>query len=233
MVSASLPLTRPLSAHLALKRSGEPNAAERHARPMPSGVTTARARRGEMLYSADEPAEQLLVLRSGRAQVYLITDEGKKVVIETVEAPSLLGEAVLTERRAHASSAEATTDCDLLLVDRSSISALLQAQPELTVPLLEAVSARLQAVGKRLEDRSVRAVTARLARALIQLVPGPEYVAYPLKHAEIADVAGTSRETATRVLNRFEQAGLVTLERARIRLLQPNELHRIADSCAS
>jgi hypothetical protein len=34
------------------------------------------------------------------------------------------------------------------------------------------------------------------------------------------------------VLNRFEQAGLVTLERARIRLLQPNELHRIADTCA-
>lgn len=233
MVSAALPLPTPLSTRLALSRSGAPSARERRARTIPSGVTAAHARRGEMLYATDEPAERLLVLRSGRVQVYLITDEGKKVVIETVEAPSLLGEAVLTERRAHASSAEATTDCDLLLVERSSIAALLQARPELTVPLLEAVSARLQAVGKRLEDRAVRAVTARLARALIQLVPGPEYVAYPLKHAEIADVAGTSRETATRVLNRFEQAGLVALERARIRLLQPHELHRIADTCAS
>jgi len=117
-------------------------------------------------------------------------------------------------------------------VDRAAIAALLQAQPELSVPLLEAVSARLQAVGKRLEDRAVRAVTARLARALLQLVPAPEYTAYPLKHAEIADVAGTSRETATRVLNRFEQAGFVALDRARVRLLQPQELNRIADACA-
>jgi hypothetical protein len=62
--------------------------------PRPTGVRTLTIKRGETLYAAGEPAEQLFVLRSGRAHVFLVTEEGKKVVIETVPAPSLLGEVV-------------------------------------------------------------------------------------------------------------------------------------------
>jgi len=199
----------------------------------PLGLRTLKVKRGQMLYAAGETAEQLFVLRSGRAHIFLVTDEGKKVVIETVPAPSLLGEAVLSRARIHETYAEIAEDGELLAVERTSVEALLRAQPELAVRLLEAVAARLLTVAQRLEDRLVKAVPARLARALLQLVLAPDYEAFPIKQSEIAEVAGTSRETATRVLNHFESEGLIALGRTRVRLLQPEALNLIAEARAS
>ena len=199
----------------------------------PIGVRTFTVRRGQTLYAAGEPAEQLLVLRSGRAHVFLVTEEGKKVVIETVPAPSLLAEAVLSPSRIHETYAEAAEDSEILAVERASVEALLRSQPELAVRLLEAVSTRLLTAAQRLEDRLVKAVPARLARALLQLVPAPEYEAFPIKQSEIAEVAGTSRETATRVLNQFESDGIIALGRTRVRLLRPEALSQIAEAKAS
>lgn len=199
----------------------------------PLGLRTMAVKRGQLLYAAGETADHLIVLRSGRAHIFLVTEEGKKVVIETVPAPTLLGEAVLTAGRLHETYAEATEEGEMLVVDRGSVEALLSAQPELAVRLLEAVAARLRTVAKRLEDRVVKGVPARLARALLQLVPAPEYEAFPIKQSEIAEVAGTSRETATRVLNQFETDGLIALGRTRIRLLRPEALGEIAEARAS
>lgn len=200
--------------------------------PKPLGMRMFALKRGETLYAAGESAEHLFVLRSGRARVYLVTEDGKKVVIETVQAPSLLGEAVLSPGRMHETYAEVAEDGDLMAVERASVEALLRQQPELAVSLLEAVARRLLTVAQRLEDRVVKAVPARLARALLQLIPGPGYEVYPIKQAEIAEIAGTSRETATRVLNQFEAEGLITLGRTRVRLLRPEALRQIADGRA-
>ncbi len=197
------------------------------------GIRTLAVKRGQTLYAAGEAAEQLLVLRSGRAQVFLVTEEGKKVVIETVPAPSLLGEAVLGPTRVHETYAEATEDGEVLVVERASVEALLRSQPELAVRLLEAVATRLLTAAQRLEDRLVKAVPARLARALLQLIPAPEYEVFPIKQSEIAEVAGTSRETATRVLNQFESDGIIALGRTRVRLLRPEALSQIAEARAS
>jgi CRP-like cAMP-binding protein len=197
------------------------------------GLRTLTVRRGHTLYAAGEPAEHLLVLRSGRAHVFLVTEEGKKVVIETVPAPSLLGEAVLSAGRVHETYAEAAEEAEVLMVERASVEALLRSQPELAVRLLEAVAQRLLTTAQRLEDRLVKAVPARLARALLQLVPAPEYEAFPIKQSEIAEVAGTSRETATRVLNQFEADGIIALGRTRVRLLRPEALSLIAEAKAS
>lgn len=204
-----------------------------HRSARPIGVRTLTVKRGQTLYAAGEAAQQMFVLRSGRAQVFLVTEEGKKVVIETVPAPSLLGEAVLSASQTHETYAEAAEDSEVLAVDRSSVEALLRSQPELAVRLLEAVSSRLLTAAQRLEDRLVKAVPARLARALLQLVPAPEYEAFPIKQSEIAEVAGTSRETATRVLNQFESDGIIALGRTRVRLLRPEALSLIAEARAS
>lgn len=207
--------------------------ATRPAPVRPAGMRVLSVKRGQTLYTAGETAEQLLVLRSGRARVFLVTEDGKKVVIETVPSPSLLGEAVLSPNRMHETYAEAAEDGEVLVVERASVEALLRSQPELALRLLEAVATRLLTVAQRLEDRVVKAVPARLARALLQLIPAPEYEVYPIKQSEIAEVAGTSRETATRVLNQFESDGLIALGRTRVRVLRPEALATIADTRAS
>ena len=195
----------------------------------PSGQPLVlRARRGEILYRQGEPAGHVVVLREGRAQVFQVTDEGKRVVLETVSAPSLLGEAALAGDRVHTTSAEMRSDGEILVAGREAVASLLQSQPDLAANLLAAVSRRLQTVGRRLHDRSLKPVPARLATALLQLAPDEGDGVIALKQSEIAEVAGASRETATRILNRFAKQGLIALERARVRLLRPDALGQIA-----
>lgn len=227
---ASITDPRPVSSRTVPLPISRFRAARSATTPRPIGMRVAHIQRGETLYAAGEAADHLLVLRAGRTRVFLMTEDGKKVVIETVPAPSLLGEAVLSPGRRHETYAEAADDSEMLMVERASVEALLRAQPDLAMHLLEAVAGRLMTVAQRLEDRVVKAVPARLARALLQLVLPPDYEVYPIKQSEIAETAGTSRETATRVLNQFEAEGLIALGRTRVRVLRPDMLSQIAES---
>jgi CRP-like cAMP-binding protein len=196
-------------------------------------LVALRVAPGVLLYEAGEPADQLFVLRGGIAQVYVVSEDGRRVVAETVRAPSVLGEAALGEGQRHATAAQAVTACDVFVSERAAIPRLLQAEPELAVVLLGAVSARLINVAKRFEERAMRGAPARLARTLLQFAPAPDHTAHPITHAQIAEAAGTARETATRVLNQFAAAGMIALGRTRVRVLHPEALARIADTDAA
>ncbi len=110
---------------------------------------------------------------------------------------------------------------------------MLEQQPALDGLAVDPVGDRDRTELRQLVVGLGDQLEARLARALLQLVPAPEYEAFPIKQSEIAEVAGTSRETATRVLNQFEAEGFIALGRTRVRLLRPEALSQIAEAKAS
>lgn len=201
-------------------------------RLLPDGACALRLARGELLYEAGEAADQVFVLQSGAAQVFATAPDGRRIVIETVRAPAVLGEATVAGARRHTTSAETLTACGVMAVERAALGALLRAQPDTAAMLLASVGGRLLSVSERFQERALKAAPARVAGALLQLAPAPVYEAYPLRQVEIAEVAGSSRETATRILNQFEDNGLIALGRARVRLLNPPALGRIARAMA-
>jgi CRP/FNR family transcriptional regulator len=131
-------------------------------------------------------------------------------------------------RSATAEAVEATTAVALLARD---VQRLIRRHPELALKLLAALAERVSRTNERLLQQSFQTVAGRVASALVaqtiarQAEGAPDAdVLIRATQAEIAHLAGTSRESASRFLATLERAGVVTLGRGKVTVHDPSRL---------
>jgi CRP-like cAMP-binding protein len=189
-------------------------------------MTTCKA--GRVFYTPGESGEVLFILKKGSVQLYRIAPDGKRLVIGALRAGAVFGEMGLIGQGMYDSFAEASEDCTLCVMSRSDVETLVASKPAFAIGLLELMGRRLQDVESSLERLAFRSVAARLASLLIALRDANGEVR-GLSHQDLADRIGTHRETATRALNDFRAAGIIELGRERIRIIDADRLHALAD----
>jgi len=189
-------------------------------------------RRGRVLYSPDEPAEVLFILKQGEVEISRITLEGKKLVLARLGPGSIFGEMAVLGQRMHRNFAEALTDCLVCVMSRSDVEELLLGDPRITRRLVHMLGSRLAEVEDRLEELAFKGVPARLASLLLRLASDTDWrgrrVLHGLTHQQLAELLGTYRETVTATLNQFRDQGLVEIGRRRVTLLDLARLEAIA-----
>jgi CRP/FNR family transcriptional regulator len=127
-------------------------------------------------------------------------------------------------------SVEALEDGELLALPANEVRALLGRHPEITVKLVAALVRRLRAANERISRQSFQTVPSRVAGVLAQLVAeeGPRAeggeVTIRMNQADLAQLAGTSRESVSRFLADLERAGIVRPGRGRVAVLSPDKL---------
>jgi len=111
------------------------------------------------------------------------------------------------------------------------VRALLARHPEITVKLVAALVRRLRAANERISRQSFQTVPSRVAGVLSQLVAeGAPHdgdrgeVTIRMNQADLAQLAGTSRESVSRFLADLERAGVVRSGRGRVTVLDPSKL---------
>ncbi len=188
--------------------------------------TRITARQGRILYMPEETGEVLLFVQEGSVQIYRISPEGKKFIIDNLGA--VFGEMALIGHHMHSSFAQALEDSVLCLIRRDDLERLLLDKPKVALRILEVLGKRLSEAEKKLEDMAFRSVAARLASLLLRLSRDDESTIDGLSHQELAEMIGTYRETVTQTLSQFKASKLVNIQRKSIRILRPEELVAIA-----
>jgi len=112
--------------------------------------------------------------------------------------------------------AEAIEDSLICIMSRADIERLMLENPRVALRMIEALGRRLALCETRLEEMAYRSVPARLAAVLLRLSHDQEGNPVMITHQELGDMIGALRESVTKVLNEFQQAGLITLKRGRI-----------------
>jgi CRP-like cAMP-binding protein len=123
------------------------------------------------------------------------------------------------------SGAEAVTDGSAWWLRRAAFLQLLDEEPRLGLEILTIVSRRLREAQDRLRSFAHDPVPARLAQALLGAISDGEA---HLTRRALAEVAGTTVETAIRVLRRFEQGGVIRGEVGRVCVLDEEALSKLA-----
>lgn len=193
-----------------------------------TAMTTCR--RGKVFWTAGETGEALFILKRGRVNLYRISPEGRKLVIATIGPGTVFGELALIGQRMHDTFAEAAEDCTLCVMSRTDVEYLITSKPQLALRFVELMADRLREAQARLEVVAFRSVPARVAAALLQLSANTQGEITGVSHQELADMVGTYRETVTRILNEFRNAGHIELERLRCTVRKPEALRAIAES---
>ena len=133
---------------------------------------------------------------------------------------------------------EAIDDVQAIAILAGDLKRLLGTHPEIAVKLLGALAERLRETNARISRQSFQKVSSRVAGVLAELVetgtrtgggaPGEPVseVIVRSTQADLAQLAGTSREAASRFLATLQRAGVVTTKRGRIVVHDPSALHR-------
>lgn len=182
--------------------------------------------RGDFIvHEGDEP-RCLGIVISGRVKVFKTAANGREVILHLLRPKSLFGVIPVLDGGPYPASVVAMEDSEVGLISRHRFLHLLLERPEFALTLLQSFSRRLRGLTDSLVSSVASAVAARLAAKVLELAGTGRAV--HITRQELADMVGTTVETAIRVTRAWEQAEIVRLSRGRIEVLSPCALKEIA-----
>jgi CRP/FNR family transcriptional regulator, cyclic AMP receptor protein len=187
--------------------------------------------RGEVIFREGDQGDTCYLLRTGAVVLTREHQDGRMVALAELRAGALFGELAMFRgetRSATAEAIEATTAVALLASD---MQRLIRRSPGLSLKFLSTLAERVSRTNERLLQQSFQTVAGRVASALLAQVVARQAEGAPESgvlvrstQAEIANLAGTSRESASRFLATLERAEVVTLGRGKVTVHDPGRL---------
>lgn len=180
--------------------------------------------KGQVIYSQEDRAEALFLLKRGRVSIYRLTAGGKRLELATIGPKAFFGEMPLLGESLRHAFAEAAEESLLCVMSRADVERLIREQPSVALRMIEVLGKRLAGTETRLEELAYRSAPARIAAVLLRLTEGREGTEVAVTHQEIGDMIGALRETVTKILDEFQADGLVELRRGHVLLRDPERL---------
>lgn len=177
--------------------------------------------KGAFILTKNDQSSAVYMLLSGRVKVSVASPEGRELALHYLEAPGYFGDMGAAEGEMRAADVIATTDVELLIIEERDLEHVFRIQPGLAITLLRTLSERLRDLVVRLEGMAFHDATHRVMRVMLNVATASyESRGVPviegLTHYEIATLAGTSRETASRVVSNLAREGVVATKGRKI-----------------
>jgi CRP-like cAMP-binding protein len=175
--------------------------------------------KGDAIFHEGEPADRIYFVHIGQVKIVKAAG-GRDVIIELLGPGEPVGAVAVFERRPFPASAIALEPSGILSIPEREFFALLEKRPEMMRHLLAGLTYRLMMVNKRIADLmgSAELRATRLFLTLADRVGIPRgtgvFVPLPLSRQEIADLIGTTLETAIRLMSRWQKDDLVETEKS-------------------
>ena len=185
-----------------------------------------RLRPGESVFWEGDAPEWFYMVAGGRIKVSKMSSLGREFIIAFFGPNEMFGEVAVFENRAYPASAQAVAETSVLAIGRADFLTFLAGRPEVALRIINVLGGRLRDAQGRLRDLAGERVEQRLARTLLML-SSKLGATLPFTRQEMADMAGTTPETAIRIMSRLQAGGIVRSSRgetvivdeARLRLL--------------
>ena len=176
--------------------------------------------KGSVILFEDDPGDSLFVVRDGRVKVVLIGEDGREVILGVLGVGEYFGELSLIDDRPRSAHVIAMEDSNLLVLRREDFRKRVESSPSVAWSLLTELSRRLRRADDKIGGLVLLDVPGRIARLLLDLAEesGTNAIEKSLTHQTIAQMIGASRETVSRAMKDFQDAGWITVERRRIAL---------------
>ena len=188
--------------------------------------------KGARVFHEGDESDACYIIRSGEVRVTREHSDGRAIALATLGSGEIVGELAMLDGEVRSASVEALSDIELLAVAARDMRGLLERNPEITAKLVVALTRRVRETNERVARQSFQTVPSRVAGVLSQLVAeagsdsngAREGVTIRMNQADLAQLAGTSRESVSRFLAVLERAGVVRVGRGRVTVLQTGRL---------
>jgi CRP/FNR family transcriptional regulator len=177
--------------------------------------------KGVRVFHEGDHSDACYIVRSGDLRVTREHSDG---------SGDIFGELAMLDGGTRSASVETLSEAELLALPASDVRRVIAAHGDIAAKLIVAITRRLRETNERVARQSFQTVPSRVAGVLAQLIAEeaiPEDrdgITIRMTQADLAQLAGTSRESVSRFLATLERAGVVTVGRGRVTIVEPRRL---------
>jgi len=178
---------------------------------------------GQVVFREGDCSDTCYIVRSGRARAVREHSDGRVITLATFGRSDIFGELAMFEDERRSATVEVIEPTTVVAVLGPDMRRLMVEHPEISTRLVIALGRRLRETNERLARQSFQTVQSRVAAVLAELVvqerpqgAAGEDVLVTATQADLAQLAGSSRESASRFLAVLERAGVISQGRGRL-----------------
>jgi CRP-like cAMP-binding protein len=188
---------------------------------------------GEVVFREGDASDTCYIVRTGHARAVREHADGRSITLAHFGPGDIFGELAMFDDERRSATVEAIETTDATAILGPDMRRLLHKHPDIAVKLIASLGRRLRETNERLARQSFQTVQSRVAGVLVQLVDAAcaegaagRDVLITSTQAELAQLAGSSRESASRFLAVLERAGIITQGRGKLIVHDPAALVR-------
>ncbi len=186
--------------------------------------------RGDIILLEGDMGGALHYVREGVVKVFKTSVGGKEQVLRLIAAGHTFNDVPALDGGSNPASAAAMEPSVVYVIRRTELLKLIATRPEVAGAVVQTLASALRHLVALVEDLSLRHVTARVAKILLEQEASfqEEQHIYHLTQQEMAALAGTAREVVGRALKELEAAGAIEMRQGRAVVLNRERLRMLA-----
>tara|TARA_B100001146_G_scaffold74793_1_gene66336 strand:+ start:19231 stop:19911 length:681 start_codon:yes stop_codon:yes gene_type:complete len=180
-------------------------------------MTHRKFTKNQMILLEDDLGQTFFVIATGSVKITRLSDDGREVILAMLGEADFFGEMSLLDGDGRSANVVALEASEVLTLARNEFLDILEQYPKISISLLEELTNRLRKSDQQIESLSLSDVEQRIGITLIRLAEelgtikqGSVKIKNLPFQQDIANMAGTSRETVSRTFKLLEEKGLLS-----------------------
>ena len=176
-----------------------------------------------MIVIEEDSADTLYIIDKGSVKITRLNDEGREVILAILGSSEFFGEMALLDGQGRSANVMALDDTVMFTLTRRDFLDVLNRFPSISIQLLREMTSRLRKSDQQIKSLSLSAAEHRIGIALHRIAEdmgifkmGQVVIKRLPYQQDIANMAGTSRETVSRMLKSLEEKGILEREGRRL-----------------
>ncbi len=183
-------------------------------------------KKDNMVLIEEEVGSTMFIILKGRVKISRISDEGREVILSILVDGDFFGEMAILDGQTRSANAITLEDTEMLIIRRENFLQMLHDYPQIAINLLKELAHRLRRSDSQIKSLSLQNALGRVASTLLRIADdsgiikqGIVEIPHLPPQQDLANMAGTSRETISRVIKTLGQLGYVRKEGSKLLIL--------------
>lgn len=198
-----------------------------------SYMTLRVYRRNNLILMEDEFGDTLFIIKKGGVKITRVSEDGREVILAMLGAGEFFGEMSLLDGESRSANVVSLSDSEVVILKRRDFVAILERYPKVAIALLRELAQRIRRSDQQIESLSLSDAEHRIGLTLLRLAQemgrishgAVEIKPFPFQQ-DIANMAGTSRETVSRMFRLLEKRKLIERRGRTLRILDFGQFRR-------
>ncbi|MGF7056391.1 Crp/Fnr family transcriptional regulator [Brassicibacter mesophilus] len=188
-------------------------------------------KKGALVISEGNKGEAIYIIKTGKVKIYKTSSDGREIILDIKDAGKIFAEVTLFNGGMNPATVAAIEDSVIYCINNNDIEMLIKNNPDMALEIIKVLNKRLQEAQAKIKNMALNDTYVRVSQMLLRLSEkygdlknGVIELNVNLTREELASLAGTSRETVSRILSQFSKEKILKISGRKITILDINKI---------